>query len=107
MSKSVFFHGRAPSTAGVVVTASAATRAIDAASVTNTTVSDATLTLWHVPNGEARGDGNVIVQALTVTAGSTLVIAAAVNQAITKNAQIFAEASAANALTLMISGRAQ
>jgi hypothetical protein len=107
MSKSVFYHGVVSDSAGVVIGASDATRAIDAATVTNTTGSAATLTLWQVPSAGSRADANVLVKDLSVLADTTIALAPIINHAISRGATIHAEASAASSLTLIVSGRSQ
>lgn len=107
MSKRVFFHGAVPAAAAAVVTASAQTRAIDAATVTNHTGAAATLTVWQVPNAGSRANSNLMVSALSIADGATVTLAPLVNHAIAQNATLHALASNADTLTLMISGRSQ
>jgi hypothetical protein len=107
MSKAQFCHVAVPNAAGVVISESVATRTIDAATVANVTGAAATLTLWHVPSGGSRSDANKMVHALAVPAGGNVVLDTVLNQAIAANASVHAEASAATALTLLISGRSQ
>jgi hypothetical protein len=107
MSKRVFFHGAVPDAAGAIITAATQTRAIDAATVINHTGSAATLTVWQVPNAGSRANANLLVNALSIADGTTVTLAPLVNHAIAQNASIHAEASAASALTLIVSGRVQ
>ena len=107
MSKRLFFHGAVSDTAGVVIAGASQTRAIDAATVTNHSGSAVTLTIWQVPNAGSRENANLMLAALSIADGSTVTLAPLVNQAIAQNASIHAQASAATALSLMVSGRVQ
>lgn len=104
MSKSVFFHGAAPTTASDVVSASAATRTIDAAAAINPTAGAVNLSVWLVPSAGTAADANLMLAPLAVGAGATVTIPAMINQAIPAGATVQA---AGLGVTLLISGRSQ
>lgn len=107
MSKAIFAHSTVSDTAGLFAPASTSARTIDAMTAVNFTGAAATLTVWMVPSGGARGDDNLMLFALSILAGATVAIGPLVNHAIPANATIHAQAGTASAITLMISGRSQ
>lgn len=108
MSKRVFYHGGVADSAALIIVGSSSTRTIDAATVVNYSASAATLTLWQVPNAGSRADTNLMLDALSIAAGASVSLNQWLsNHAISQNASIHAEASAATSLTLIVSGREQ
>lgn len=108
MSKSLLFHGMVGDSAAIVVAGESVTRTIDAVRVENVTGSAVTVTLWQVPSGGSRSDATIMVKDLSVSANSRVSLAPFLaNQALAQNASVHAQASAASAINLMISGRSQ
>lgn len=103
MSKISIFQGAAPATAASIATASQNT-AIHAATACNTSGASATLDVWLSHDGAGQGNANKIYDALTIDAGASVSLSLLINHAMPTNAKIFAQASAASAVTLTISG---
>ncbi len=107
MSKALFCHAQVADAAGIIVSSSTATRTVDAASVCNPTASAATLSLWLVPNGGSAADVTKVLHAQSIDAGTSAVLPVLINQCIPPGFTLRAQASAASALTLTVSGRSQ
>lgn len=99
-------QGQPGVTATIIVGSVARTRAIDAATAVNTSDDVATLTVYLVQTGAASA-GNAIYSALSLNPGETVVLAGLINQCVQPAATVVALASAADAVTVTISGREQ
>lgn len=105
MAKRPLYLGFAPDAAGAVYSGDDGFyTSIFSATVTNPTGSSATLDVWVVNDGDSRGDSNKVYHFLAVGAGETKGLQALINLTMEKNAAIHAQASAASALSVQISG---
>lgn len=77
---------------------------ISALSVTNTTATARTVTVYLVPSGGAAGAANVICSARVVAPGETYNVAGAIGQTLAAGGTIQAMSDTAAALTLVASG---
>ena len=103
MSKVGYFQGQVPNTATELFSATRV-GAIHAAAVCNTSASAVTLQVWLAYDGGAAADGNKVYDALSVDANSQVSLALLINQALKAGTKVYAQASAATALTLTIAG---
>lgn len=71
--------------------------------MTNTTASDATISVWHVPNGGSYGDSNALVDTLTIPANDFTQISTYVVMD-TAGDTLQAEAGTASAITISVYG---
>jgi hypothetical protein len=78
---------------------------IDKFTATNTSASNATLSVNLIPNAGAAGDDNLIVDANSIAPGQTYTFPELVGQVLDSGSFISTLASAANALTIRSSGR--
>lgn len=99
--------------AGAQLTTSAATyytvpantiTTISACSLTNSTATARTATVYLVPSGGTADATNIILSARTIAAGETYNVAAAIGQTIPAGATIQALAEAGTAITIVASG---
>jgi hypothetical protein len=77
---------------------------ISACSVTNTTATPQSVTLYLVPAGGAPGVGNVVCSGRVVAPGETYNVAGAIGQTLAAGGTVQALSDAAAALTLVASG---
>lgn len=106
MSKALFYQGQPTTTATAVVAGSSAIRAVDQASVTNTTMLAHFLSVWLVQSGDTAADDTVIYDAMPIASGGTpVILSALINMAIPANAEIHMAAETDNALTVTVSGK--
>ncbi len=77
----------------------------DAATCANTTDAAALLSLWLVPNGGAPGDENLIADAVSIGAHETYLCPELAGRRFDAGDSLWAEASAADALSLRVDGR--
>lgn len=77
---------------------------ISACTLTNSTGTARTVTMYLVPNGGSAGVTNIILSARTIAAGESYNVSAAIGQTIPAGATIQALADANTALTLVASG---
>lgn len=77
---------------------------ISAASVTNTTATARTVTVYLVPTGGTAGAGNVVCSGRVVAPGETFNIGGAIGQTLAAGGTLQALSDAATALTLVASG---
>ena len=92
-------------TAAVYYTAPAnSLTTISAASVTNTTATPQTVTVYLVPAAGAPGVGNVVCSGRVVAPGETFNIGGAIGQTLAAGGTLQALSDAATALTLVASG---
>lgn len=98
---------------GQQLTASAATyytapanslATISAASVTNTTATPQTVTVYLVPAAGTAGVGNVVCSGRIVASGETFNVSGCIGQTLAAGGMIQALSDAATALTLVASG---
>lgn len=99
--------------AGAQLTTSAATyytvpantiTTIAACTLTNSTGTARTATVYLVPNGGTAGVTNIILSARTIAAGESYNVAAAIGQSIPAGATIQALSDAGTAVTIVASG---
>jgi hypothetical protein len=86
-------------------TASNVKAVIDKATVTNTSGSNATLSVNLVTSGDTAGNSNLIIDTQTVLSGETLALYALSGQVIESGGFISTLAGTASALTIRVSGR--
>lgn len=77
---------------------------ISACSVTNTTATARTATVYLVPSGGTAGAGNVVCSGRVVAPGETFNVSGAIGQTLAAGGTIQALSDAATALTLVASG---
>lgn len=77
---------------------------ISAASVTNTTATARTVTVYLVPTGGTAGAGNVVCSGRVVAPGETFNVSGAIGQTLAAGGTLQALSDAATALTLVASG---
>lgn len=104
MSVKMLYQGQPGASSAEVYSEGAARTTITAFTVTNPTGSAATLDVWLVPGGDALGDKNKLVNALSVPANSQTGVDVCVVQTLEKDAEIHLAASSAAALTVRICG---
>jgi len=92
-------------TATTQYTATAVKAIIDKATVTNTSASNATLTVHLVTSGGTAGNSNLIIDAKTVVPDETYLCPELVGQVLEVGSFISTTASAGTALTMRVSGR--
>lgn len=92
-------------TATTQYTASAVKAIIDKATVTNTSSSNATLTVHLVTSGGTAGNSNLIIDAKTIVPDETYLCPELVGQVLEVGSFISTTASAGTALTMRVSGR--
>jgi hypothetical protein len=92
-------------TATTQYTATAVKAIIDKATVTNTSASNATLTVHLVTSGGTAGDSNLIIDAKTIVPNETYLCPEMVGQVLEVGSFISTTASAGTALTMRVSGR--
>lgn len=91
--------------AATYYTAPASTKAvIKAASITNTTASPATATVYLVPSGDTAGATNEVIAAKSIAPGETYNCPELVNQVIEAAGTLQALSGTPSALTLVVSG---
>lgn len=103
MSKILIYQGQVPNTSTELYAAERLA-AIHAATVCNTSASDATLSIWVAMDGGAAADGNKVYDDLSIVAGDSVSLANLVNHALPTGAKIYGQAQTASALTLTVSG---
>lgn len=77
---------------------------IDAASASNPTGSDQTITVYLVPSGRSPDATTEVIPPLTVAAGTSIELPAMIGQIIESGGTIQALANAADAIVLTVSG---
>jgi len=93
------------SSATTQYTATAVKAIIDKATVTNTSSSNATLTVHLVTSGGTAGNSNLIIDAKTIVPDETYLCPELVGQVLEVGSFISTTASAGTALTMRVSGR--
>ena len=97
--------GRLTASAIAVYTATGNTQ-IDALTLTNNDASAQTVNIWAAAGGGA-SDDNILIRARSVAAGETVLIYEAAGHVIPSGGSLYAQASVANVVTLIASGREQ
>ena len=105
MSKSRFGVGVVGTSPTTIVSGADVIRAIDAASVVNTSAMPATLDVYIVPSGGGASTANQVYSDLAVSANTTIVLSAMVNEALAPGDTVEATASTGATLTMRVSGR--
>jgi hypothetical protein len=78
---------------------------IDKFTATNTSASNATLSVNLIPDGGSASNGNLIVKTISIAVGQTYTFPELVGQVLDSGSFISTIASAASALTIRASGR--
>lgn len=103
-SKPFFQAQYVATTNQLVYRAETVTGKVEAATATNVSGSDATVTIYAVEAGETPGSSNAIVSAQRVRPGATYLMPELRGQSFENGDQIYAVASNANAIVLRVSG---